>query len=580
MKILLIYPYCLENRIHAENVESMPIGIYYVAAVLKEKNYDVEILNWQTLGRTPEKIREVLAGRRPDVIGFSILQANRWGGIEISRVAKQVNPDIKIVFGGITPTFLWKHFLTHFPEIDYVVRGEGEYTFLKLVQCIEKRDFKKIRDIRGIAYRKKKKPVKNRDAESIKDLDELPNPAQYFTYEHLALTRGCPGNCTFCGSPKFWGQRVRFHSADYFVDQLELIYKRGVTFFLFSDDTFTFKKQRVIEICRQIIERGLNITWFAISRVNFITEEVVIWMRKAGCIQISFGVESGSPKIREALNKKISNDQIRNAFRITIQHGILARAYIIFGCPGETRETIQESIDLINKIKPLVVIFHVLVLFPGTALYAAFKDKFNISDDIWLNRIEDIMYFETDQRLPRELIENFKKRLSTNFYQNLPSFVDEIDLIDNRELYPGHADFYSRLAMTFDHGEYSGVEALGDRMMIAEKLYEKSFEYQPVARAFLGMGMIRQKKKDFTGSIEALLKGIKHFPNDEQINICLGISYMNLGRFDKALSSLLKFQESIQAVNFIAACYRELNDPDNEAAFLKKLHFMEQNQGQ
>ncbi|MCK5323737.1 MAG: radical SAM protein, partial [Desulfobulbaceae bacterium] len=352
------------------------------------------------------------------------------------------------------------------------------------------------------------------------------------------------------------------------------------TFFLFSDDTFTFKKQRVIEICRQIIERGLNITWFAISRVNFITEEVVIWMRKAGCIQISFGVESGSPKIRDALNKKISNDQIRNAFRITIQHGILARAYIIFGCPGETRETIQESIDLINKIKPLVVIFHVLVLFPGTALYAAFKDKFNISDDIWLNRIEDIMYFETDQRLPRELIEDFKKRLSTNFYQNLPSFVDEIDLIDNRELYPGHADFYSRLAMTFDHGEYSGVESLGDRMRIAEKLYEKSFKYQPVARAFLGMGMIRQKKKDFAGSIETLSEGIKHFPNDEQINICLGISYMNLGRFDKALSRLLKFQGSIQAVNFIAACYRELNDPENEEAFLKKLHFMEQNQGQ
>lgn len=580
MKILLIYPYCLENRIHAENVESMPIGIYYVAAVLKEKNYDVEILNWQTLGRTPEDIREVLADKKPDVIGFSILQANRWGGIEISRVAKQVNPDIKIVFGGITPTFLWKHFLTHFPEIDYVVRGEGEYTFLKLVQCIEKRNFKKIRDIRGIAYRKKKKPVKNRDAESIKDLDELPNPAKYFTYEHLALTRGCPGNCTFCGSPKFWGQKVRFHSADYFVDQLELIYKRGVTFFLFSDDTFTFKKQRVIEICKQIIERGLNITWFAISRVNFITEEVVLWMRKAGCIQISFGVESGSPKIRAALNKKISNDQIRNAFRITIQHGILARAYIIFGCPGETRETIQESIDLINKIKPLVVIFHVLVLFPGTALYAAFKDKFNMSDDIWLNRIEDIMYFETDQRLPRELIEDFKKRLLTNFYQNLPSFVDEIELIDNMELYPGHADFYSRLAMTFDHGEYSGVEALGDRVRIAEKLYKKSFKYQPVARAFLGLGMIRQKKRDFTGSTEALSEGIKHFPNDEQINICMGISYMNLGRFDKALSRLLKFQGSIQAVNFIAACYRELNDPENEAAFLKKLHSMEQNQGQ
>lgn len=572
MKILLIYPYCLEDRIHAENVESMPIGIYYVAAFLKEKKYDVEILNWQKLGRSPEEIRAVLVEKRPDVIGFSILQANRWGGIEIARVAKQVDPDIKIVFGGITPTFLWKHFLTHFPQIDYVIRGEGEYTFLSLIECIEKKEFAKISAIRGIAYRKNKTPVKTQDAEPVRDLDELPNPAKYYTFEHLALTRGCPGNCTFCGSPKFWGQRVRFHSAGYFVDQLELQYKRGITFFLISDDTFTFKKEKVIEICRQIIERGLKITWFAISRVNFITEEVVFWMRKAGCIQISFGVESGSPKIRNVLNKKTTNDQIRNAFRTTLYYGILPRAYIIFGSPGETRETIQESIDLVNEIKPLVVIFHVLVLFPGTELYSEFKKKFNISDDIWLNPIEDIMYFETDKQMPRGDIENYKNMLQTNFFKNLPFFLDEIDLVDNPELYPMHADFYSRLAMSFDSGEYSGVEALGDSKKIAEKLYRKSLEYHPVSRAFLGLGMIRQKNRDYAESIEVLSEGIKHFPDDEQINLCQGISYMNLGQFDKALSFLLKFQESAQTLNFIAACYRELNDGQNEAATLKKLN--------
>jgi anaerobic magnesium-protoporphyrin IX monomethyl ester cyclase len=572
MKILLVYPYSLEDRINVENVESMPIGIYYVAALLKEKKYDVEILNWQKLGRSPEEIRAVLLEKKADVLGFSILQANRWGGIEIARVAKQVNPDVKIVFGGITPTFLWKHFLTHFPEIDCVVRGEGEYTFLKLIQCFEKKEFDSIGSIRGIAYRKNNRPVKTQEAEPVKDLDQLPNPAQFFTFTHLALNRGCPGNCTFCGSPQFWGQRVRFHSAGYFVDQLELQYNRGISFFLVSDDTFTFKKEKVIEICRLILERGLRITWFAISRVNFITEEVVYWMRKAGCIQISFGVESGSPKIRNILNKRTSNEQIVNAFRTTLRYGILPRAYIIYGSPGETGRTIQESIDLINEIKPLVIIFHVLVLFPGTALYSEFKRQHNMSDDIWLNRIEDIMYFQTDTRLSREKIEKYKEMLHNGFFSRLPSFIEEIDLIDDPEFYPMHADFYSRLAMTFASGDYAKVEALGDRNAIAKKLYRKSLEYAPVPRAYLGIGMLLQKERNFAESINALTEGLEHFPDDELLNICQGINSMNLGQFDRALSFFLKFQESPRALNFAAVCYREMNERDKEAAIISTLN--------
>jgi len=566
MRILLAYPYCLENRIHAENVESMPIGIYYVAALLKEKNYDVEIINWQTIGRSPEETKALLIEKKPDVIGFSILQANRWGGIEIAKVAKKINPDVKIVFGGITPTFLWKHFLTHFPEIDCIIRGEGEYTFLRLIQCYEKRAFANIGGIPGIAYRKEHIPVKTRDSQPIRDLDELPNPAKYFTFNHLALTRGCPGNCTFCGSPKFWGQKVRFHSTGYFVDQIELQYRRGISFFLISDDTFTFKNERVIEICKQIIERELKIIWFAISRVNFISEEVLYWMRKAGCIQISFGVESGSPKIRNILNKKTTNKQIIHAFRLTLRYGILPRAYIIFGSPGETRKTIQESIDLLHEIKPLVVVFHVLVLFPGTALYEDFKKKFNISDDFWLKPIEDIMYFETDNRLSKENIEQFKNRLHRDFFANLCSFVNEIELIDDPELYPMNADFYSRLAISFDNGEYSRIAALGESKELAEKLYRKALEYHPVPRAYLGIGMMRQKSRDLAGSIEVLSEGVKHFPDDELINTCLAISYMNLGQFNLALSYLLKFRESQQALSFITTCYQKLNDHENEAA--------------
>ncbi|MFH1488847.1 MAG: cobalamin B12-binding domain-containing protein, partial [Pseudomonadota bacterium] len=122
----MIYPYFIEERIHAEDVKAVPIGLYSVAAVLKERGYDVEVLNWHDADKRPDEIEKTLLDERPDVIGFSILHANRWGGIEIARVAGRLHAGTKIVFGGVGATFLWEHLLTHFPEIDVVVLGEGE----------------------------------------------------------------------------------------------------------------------------------------------------------------------------------------------------------------------------------------------------------------------------------------------------------------------------------------------------------------------------------------------------------------------------------------------------------------------
>ncbi|RZB35102.1 MAG: hypothetical protein SRB1_00870 [Desulfobacteraceae bacterium Eth-SRB1] len=561
IKILLIYPYCLEDRIHAEEVSFVPIGLYYVGAFLKEDHYDVEILNWHDINKTPQKIKETLIVKKPDIIGFSILHANRWGGIEIARIAKQLDPNVKIVFGGVGATFLWKHLLTHFKEIDFAVIGEGEYTFLNLIKCIEKYHsnkirYKHIKNIKGIAFRKGEKVVRTKAVEAIKDLDKLPIPAKYFTYQHVALTRGCPGNCTFCGSPRLWGHKVRFHSADYFIKQVELLYEKGVTFFYFSDDTFTFKKDLVIEVCKKILKKNLKIVWVAISRVNYISEEILCWMRKAGCIQISYGVESGSEKIRDLLNKNIKTDQIKRAFALTTKYGILARAYFIYGCPGENWDTIQETIDLIHEIKPLGVIFYILDIFPGTALYSDFKKKARQTDNIWLKRVEDIMYFETDPALSRELILAFGKKLRTDFHENLSGFADDVELIDNKELHEMHSDFCSRLAMTFDYGDYSEIEAVKDKEGVAERLYQKSLGYYPDHKAYLGLGIIKQKKGLYEESISVLSDGIEKFPDSEQLHICLGISYMNLGKYNKAIPYFQKLKDSEQARYYISKCMK------------------------
>lgn len=575
MKILLIYPYCLEQRVHTEEVRVVPLGLYYVGALLKAHGYDVNILNWHDMSNAPDKIRQILRQEAPDVIGFSILHANRWGGIDIARIAKQILPEVKIVFGGIGTTFLWKHLLTHFREVDFAVLGEGEYSFLQLIQCLEKKDENATNKISGLAFRKGRKILKTGDAEAIHDLDLLPMPALYFDFQHLVSSRGCPANCSFCGSPRFWNRKVRFHSPEYFVEQLELLCKRGITFFYVSDDTFTMKKDRVINICKLILEKNLNITWFAISRVNYVDEEMLLWMRKAGCIQISYGVESGSEKIRQVLNKNIQYEDITRAFALTTRYGILARAYFIYGAPGETSETIQQTLDLISEIKPLSAIFYILDIFPGTSLYRDFLERTGLNDDIWLDRIEDIMYFETDRTLSREMILDFGRKLRTEYHRHLPEYADAVECIDREDLYESHAEFLSRLAMTFSHGDYAAIEAVPDKDGIAERLYARSLSYSQNHRAYLGLGILRQKVGRYAESVGILSEGTLKFPQSEVLATCLGISYMNLGQYEEALQFLLRFPDSPDALQHVAACYHVLGDSAKEAGVLKKMEFLQ-----
>lgn len=527
-KILLIYPYFIEERVHGDEIAAIPIGLYSVATVIKDNNYDVEILNWHNSKNRSIEIEDILKEKQPEWIGFSIMHANRWGAIEIARIAKRLNPDVKIVFGGPGATFLWEHLLKNFSEINYIVLGEGEYVFNNLIETIDGGG--NPESVNGIAFKKNGKILKTEEAEPVLDLDDLPIPAKYFQYQHVTSARGCAWQCAFCGSPKFWGNKVRLRSPGHFVSELELLYEKGVNFFYFSDDTFTINKERVIEICKRILEKGLNISWYAISRVDCIDEEVLYWMRRAGCIQISYGIESGSEKIRESLNKKLKAEQIIKAFKMTTKYGILSRAYFIYGSPGETWETIQESIDLMMDIRPLSVIFYILDLFPGTALYENFREQTGLTDGIWLNKIEGVMYFETDRAMSQHLILQFGRKLRTSFYENIHKFAEDIDLLDQEEFYELHADFLSRLAMTFSHGDYSGIPEIREKERTAKKLYERSLKYASNHRAYLGLGILNQKHGDYDASISILTEGLKFYPESEHLNQCLKISYMNAGR--------------------------------------------------
>jgi len=279
-------------------------------------------------------------------------------------------------------------------------------------------------------------------------------------------------------------------------------------------------------------------------------------MRKAGCIQISYGVESGSEKIRKALGKAMDRDKIISAFALTKSYGILPRAYFIYGSPGETRDTIRESVDLINIIRPLGAVFYMLVIFPGTFLYRRAKQKGLVSDEFWHRRVEDLPWFEIDGKLDFKTVKAFGDSLRAAFYNHLDQFALDLDLVDKKEFYPLHADFLSRLAMTFSHGEYAADPRVKNPEKTAGLLFERALAMAPDARAFLGLALQKQKSRDFDGAGAVLEQGLAHFPGHKDLNLCLGICLMNQGRFRAALAYFEPFQEFPETRQYIAVCQK------------------------
>jgi tetratricopeptide (TPR) repeat protein len=217
----------------------------------------------------------------------------------------------------------------------------------------------------------------------------------------------------------------------------------------------------------------------------------------------------------------------------------------------------------------LGAIFYILDVFPGTALYEDFQRKTKTGDDVWLKRIEDIMYFETDLRLSRDMILAFGQKLRAYYYHHLPEFADAIQLIDEKDLYESHADFLSRLAMTFSHGEYAAIKDIPEKEEVALRLYKKSLSYYPNQRAYLGLGIIRQKQRNYEDSLRILSEGVSQYPDDESLVTCLGISYMNLNRFKEAREVFQKLSDSPNVLPYISACYRALGDSEKGVSGIK-----------
>jgi anaerobic magnesium-protoporphyrin IX monomethyl ester cyclase len=343
-----------------------PYGLFALGAQALRAGHQVKVLNLSAF--TWSKVGEVLRSLQADLYGLSCWAANRRGVALVADEIKRLYPKAPVVVGGPHATPLASEMLTHHPAIDGVCIGESELTFLDLIGRLERGE--ELAGLPGMAYRRGERVEIGPERPAIEELDLLASPHDYFDTHIVMTSRGCAWRCTFCGAEASWGRGYRAQSVPYVLDALEKAVARApVKMLQLKDDTFTTNRKRVVALCRGIRERKLGFLWSCDTRVDVLGDELLREMRLAGCERLSLGVESGSQKILDAIDKKITPDEIIESSAIAKKYGIKVRYYMMIGNRGETRETVEETLRFLERAKPHQYIFACLSVYPGTRDY-------------------------------------------------------------------------------------------------------------------------------------------------------------------------------------------------------------------
>jgi radical SAM superfamily enzyme YgiQ (UPF0313 family) len=386
MKIALIAPpYPLEEA------PSPPLGLTYIAAVCEAAGARVKIFDYIVRGYSETKLKQELKAFGPDVVGTNSVTMNFKQAAGILSLVKQRFPEVVTLMGGPHVSFDAENTLSLFPGIDILVKGEGEATVAELLAVIHSPE--KWHTVPGIVYKDDGQIVTTAPRPFIQDLDALPLPARHLLpmarYQALGYpvsiitSRGCPNQCIFCLGRRMVGQKVRFRSAGHIADEIEQIISLGISVINIADDLFTASKKRVTALCNEILKRKLDITWSAFSRVNTVDTQTLKLMKSAGCHSVSFGIESGNPEMLKRVKKGITIAQARRAAMACQEAGIRGHASFMVGLPGETRDTMADSLKL-QKELAIESAFHFLSPFPGTAVRENIADyDLEILTDDW-----------------------------------------------------------------------------------------------------------------------------------------------------------------------------------------------------
>jgi len=376
-------PYYLRGDSTFKHVEgyTIPFGILSIAAVIRRDlpETSVTVIDGRAENLSPDALLDKILSTKPELVGISSFTYNINDAYLLTQWIKRSNPEIKIVLGGVHVTQLPEEAIKN-PDVDFVIRGEGEYSLRDLIAGHN------LDDIKGLVYKDKNNQVKMHPELGIVEmLDDLPMIAydlvdmnkyyptagQCHRYPASAMitSRGCPGRCIYCSS-SVSGKRVRYRSARNIVNEIEfLVNNYGIREIVFMDDVFTSNRERLLEFCQMIRDKKIDIVWDCSSRVNHVDEEILRVMKKSGCSQLSFGVETGDENVLKSIKKGQTLDLVRKKVALSKKAGIETRCSFVLGFPKDTVESMQRTIDFAIELDPHLVSFYVATPFPGTEMY-------------------------------------------------------------------------------------------------------------------------------------------------------------------------------------------------------------------
>lgn len=386
MKVLLINPFVEKMHLELSYAENFrpPLGLAYSAAVLRQAGHEVEIHDGLVLGTGAKAMRQLLLRSRPDLVGISVYSPTRYEAFRLAQLVREtLGAGVPIVTGGPHVSVAAEDTLRHVPAIDYVVSGEGEFTLLELVECLEAS--RGVAEVAGLFSRVDGDVVSGPPRGNIKELDDLPPPARdllpmrsYRTRmpstmrqcTTLLTSRGCPARCTFC-TRDWFSRETRMHSPEYILGEVEeVIAKWGIRGIVFQDDTFTLNKKRIFALCDLIQSRGMKFEWLATTRVDCLNLELMKAMKAAGCRVLTFGAESMNPQTLKWLKKGFTVEQVHRAVAWAKEVGLTVRCTYLMGIGDETEEDLMRSIKLARELEVSKLKANVgLSVYPGTPLY-------------------------------------------------------------------------------------------------------------------------------------------------------------------------------------------------------------------
>jgi len=426
------------------NTPYPPLGLGYLAAVLIRKGYKVNLIDGQILSK--EEYEKRILEDENEVLGISATIKQMKEAKRVASIVKSRNPNVTIIIGGAGPNSLPPKSILKSGVIDIIVRGEAEETLPLLIDALNSHS--PLEKVPNIIYLDNGRIIKTKTTPPPLNLDSIPFPDREILLQQRYLSRwkkrtgitslpimssrGCPFSCIFCDKT-ISGRLVRFRSPKNVVDEMEFLAKKyhPLDDIFFYDDLFTVNRKRVLAICGEIFKRGLKASWSAQGRVDTIDLEMLKTMRKAGCDEIYFGIESGSDRILKYLMKRFTRKQIINAFNLCHKAGIRPGAYIIVGVPGETKDDIEATKSLIKKIRPYLINFSYLTPFPNTILYKKTKHLLKTKDFTQWDEMTKSPYkpecFDIDPKEAHDQIyEVFKELISKGMeYSNLQFICDQ-----------------------------------------------------------------------------------------------------------------------------------------------------------